>query len=111
MALAEYNICKRALKKAILRRNNSLFYHTLNGAKVGGLFMSLIHTTKLHQVTPFDYLVVLQRYPAAVALAPPAWMPWNDTTALARLAAELTAPAQCRPHTATPTSRPPASGH
>ncbi len=48
----------------------------------------LIHTAELHQVAPFDYLVALQRHAAAVALDPPAWMPWNYTTALARLTAE-----------------------
>jgi hypothetical protein len=82
------NLCERALKKAILHRKNSLFYRTLNGAKVGDLFMSLIHTAELHQVEPFDYLVALLRHAAAVALDPPAWMPWNYTTALARLGAE-----------------------
>jgi hypothetical protein len=82
------NLCERALKKAILHRKNSLFYRTLNGAKVGDLFMSLIHTAELHQVEPFDYLVAMLRHAAAVALDPPAWMPWNYTTALARLAAE-----------------------
>jgi transposase len=35
---------ERALKKAILNRKNALFYKTLNGAGVGDLFMSLIHT-------------------------------------------------------------------
>jgi hypothetical protein len=82
------NLCERALKKAILHRKNSLFYRTLNGAKVGDLFMSLIHTAELHQVEPFDYLVALQRHPGALALDPAAWMPWNYTEALARLAAE-----------------------
>jgi hypothetical protein len=82
------NLCERALKKSILHRKNSLFYKTLNGAKVGDLFMSLIHTAELHQVEPFDYLVALLRHAAAVALDPPAWMPWNYTIALARLAAD-----------------------
>jgi hypothetical protein len=82
------NICERALKKAILHRKNSLFYRTLNGAKVGDLFMSLIHTAELHQVEPFDYLVALQRHEAAVALDPAAWMPWNYTEALARTHAD-----------------------
>jgi transposase len=82
------NICERALKKAILHRKNSLFYRTLSGAKVGDLFMTLIHTAELQQVAPFDYLVALLRHAAAVALDPPAWMPWNYTTALACLAAE-----------------------
>jgi hypothetical protein len=86
------NLCERALKKAILHRKNSLFYRTLNGAQVGDLFMSLIHTAELHQVEPFDYLVALLRHAAAVALDPPAWMPWNDTAALARLATDAEPP-------------------
>ncbi|WP_020508158.1 hypothetical protein [Lamprocystis purpurea] len=50
--------------------------------------MSLIHTAELHQVEPFNDLVALLRHAAAVALDPPAWMPWNYTTALARLSAD-----------------------
>jgi transposase len=84
------NLCERALKKAILHRKNALFYRTLNGAKVGDLFMSLIHTAELHRVEPFDYLVALLRHAPALARDPAAWMPWNYTTALARLAAEAT---------------------
>ncbi len=87
------NLCERALKKAILHRKNSLFYRTLNGAKVGDLFMSLIHTAELHHVEPFDYLVALLRHAGAVALEPAAWMPWNYTAALARLASHATDPA------------------
>ena len=87
------NLCERALKKAILHRKNSLFYRTLNGAKVGDLFMSLIHTAELHRVEPFDYLVALLRHAPALALDPAAWMPWNYTATLARLAAETTDPA------------------
>jgi transposase len=41
------NIVERALKKCILHRKNSLFYKTENGAEVGDLFMSLIHTCHL----------------------------------------------------------------
>jgi hypothetical protein len=51
------NICERALKKAILHRKNALFYKTLNGARVGDAFMSLIHTAELNAVDPFPYLV------------------------------------------------------
>ena len=47
------NICERALKKAILHRKNALFYKTLNGAQVGDLYMSLIHTAELNGVNPF----------------------------------------------------------
>ena len=60
------NICERALKKAILHRKNALFYKTENGARVGDLFMSLIHTAELNDVNPFDYLVAAPapRHPA-----------------------------------------------
>jgi len=65
----------------------------LNGAKVGDLFMSLIHTAERHRVETFDDLVTLLRHAAAVALDPAAWMPWHCTATLARLAAETTNPA------------------
>ena len=71
------NICERALKKAILHRKNSLFYKTENGARVGDLFMSLIHTCELCGANPFDYLTQLQRHAAKLARNPSPWMPWN----------------------------------
>lgn len=78
------NICERALKKAVLHRKNALFYKTLNGAQVGDLFMSLIHTCELNKVNPFDYVTELQRHAAEMSANPSAWMPWNYMTALAR---------------------------
>jgi transposase len=54
------NICERSLKRAILHRKNSLFYKTLNGAQVGDLYMSLIHSCELNGANPFDYLTELQ---------------------------------------------------
>jgi transposase len=80
------NIAERMLKKAILHRKNALFYKTMNGARVGDLFMSLIHTCELNKVNPFDYLTELLRHPAEVAVHPAEWMPWNyrhDATAAA----------------------------
>lgn len=85
------NICERALKKAILHRKNALFYRTLNGAHVGDVFMSLIHSAELNGAKPFDYLVALLRHHHEVAAAPADWMPWNYATALAR-AREVRAP-------------------
>jgi len=81
------NICERALKKAILHRKNSLFFRSLNGARVGDIFMSLIHTAELHDINPFDYLVALQRHHKAMAQDPARWMPWNYQQAMAALAA------------------------
>jgi len=80
------NLCERALKKAILNRKNALFYKTPNGAMVGDLFMSLIHTCELNGLNPFDYLTELQRHTEEIKLSPSAWMPWNYRDTLTRLA-------------------------
>jgi hypothetical protein len=79
------NICERALKKAILHRKNAYFYKTQNGARVGDIYMSLIHTAELSHENPFEYLVALQRHAQEVAVAPRAWLPWNYRAQLARL--------------------------
>ena len=79
------NVCERALKKAILHRKNALFYRTLNGARVGDIFMSLIHTAELNQIAPFEYLVALQRHAAPVGANPADWMPWNYQATLAQI--------------------------
>jgi transposase len=71
------NIVERALKKAILHRKNALFYKTMNGARAGDLFMSLIHTCELNQVNPFDYLTELIQHSAEVAMRPAEWIPWK----------------------------------
>ena len=79
------SICERVIKKAICHRKNSLFYKTLNGAHVGDMFMSFIHTAELVGANPFEYLVALLRQHDRVAATPADWMPWNFTDALARL--------------------------
>jgi len=78
------NICERALKKAILHRKNSLFYKTENGARVGDLFMSLVHTCELCGANPFDYLTQLQQHAVELARNPSRWMPWNYRETLPR---------------------------
>jgi transposase len=79
------NIVERALKKAILNRKNALFYKTLNGAGVGDLFMSLIHSCELNGANPLDYLTELLRHTEVVKQHPSEWMPWNYRDTLARL--------------------------
>jgi len=83
------NLCERALKKAILHRKNALFYKTQNGARVGDLYMSLIHTCQLNEVNPFDYLTQLQQH-AEFAASPGLWMPWNYREALSSESSEPT---------------------
>jgi transposase len=79
------NVCERALKKAILHRKNALFYKTLNGARVGDVFMSLTHTAELNAIASFEYLVALQRHHEEVARDPRAWLPWTYEATLAEL--------------------------
>jgi transposase len=81
------NACEQVLKRAILHRNNSLFYKTLRGALVGDIFMSLIHTCKLQKINPFDYIVALQKHHHEVSRNPSQWLPWNYQAALAGLSA------------------------
>ena len=83
------NLCERSLKKAILHRKNSLFYLTENGAKVGDLFMSLIHTAELCGVNPFDYLTQLQRHTDELRENLLDWMPWNYRDTLERAGADI----------------------
>ena len=78
------NLVERALKRAVLHRKNALFYRTLNGAQVGDLFMSLIHTCQLCAVNSFQYLIELQRHARELAANPAPWMPWNYRETLAR---------------------------
>jgi transposase len=85
------NVCERALKKSILHRKNSLFYKTRNGARIGDLFMSLIHTCELNGADPFDYLNQLQRHTEELKQTPSDWMPWSYRATLARTGALLDA--------------------
>ena len=76
------NICERALKMAILHRKNSLSYKTQNGARLGDLFMSLIHTCRLCAANPLDYLNALQCHAQEARQQPTRWFPWNYQQAL-----------------------------
>lgn len=78
------NVCERALKIAIRHRNNSLFYRSQRGARVGDIYMALIYTAELHGENPFEYLVALFVHSADVAADPAAWLPWTFRATLAR---------------------------
>jgi hypothetical protein len=71
------NLCEQILKRAIVHRKNSLFYKTPNGAYIGDLFMSLIHTCHLNNVNAFEYLTELQKHIEELRANPSIWMPWN----------------------------------
>lgn len=78
------NICERVLKMAIRHRNNSLFYRSQRGARVGDIYMALIYTAELHGENPFEYLLALLVYSADAAADPAAWLPWTFRATLAR---------------------------
>src|SRR5215472_7538905 len=80
------NIVERGLKRAILHRKNALFYRTLNGAQVGDLFMTLIHTAELCGANSLEYLTELQRHATELANRPTEWMPWNYRDTMVRTA-------------------------
>jgi len=75
------NICERALKMAILHRKNSRSYKTSRGARVGDIFLSLIHTCQINQVNPFTYLMALVNNAGEVLKDPTRWLPWNHPAA------------------------------
>ena len=71
------NVCERILKASIRHRDNSLFYKTLNGARVGDFFMSVIQTCRLNGRDPFHYLTTIRRFINQASHNPAFWMPWN----------------------------------
>jgi len=71
------NICERALKRSIRHRKNSLFYKTIRGARVGDIYMSLIHTCELNDINPFDYLTALVAQGERLNDDPESWLPCN----------------------------------
>lgn len=81
-------LCERALKRAVLHRKGSLFFKNKNGAEVGDLYMTLIHTAELNDVNPFDWLLAMLRHPLPVKDTPEAWLPWTYRDTLARLSTQ-----------------------
>ena len=77
------NLCEQALKRAILHRKASMFYKTVNGAEVGDIYMSLIHTCRLCDVNPFEYLKALLQHAQEVSCHAAQWLPWNYRAQLA----------------------------
>jgi hypothetical protein len=69
------NLCECALKMAILHRKNSGGYKTQNGARLGDMFMSLIHTGRLCAANPLDYLNALQHHTKEALENPARWLP------------------------------------
>ena len=87
--------CERLLKTAIRHRNNSLFYKTEPGARIGDVLMSVIQTATQSEINPFHYLTTLLKHRTAVAVNPNQWFPWNYEKTMSHL--ETTPPAGASP--------------
>ncbi len=85
------NIVERALKRAILHRKNSYFYRTDHGARVGDIYMSLIHTCELCGENPLQYLEALMKNSGRVQEEPDKWLPWNFCRPAEEMAADTSA--------------------
>lgn len=77
----------RQAGQLLLHRKNACFYQTENGARVGDLFMSLMHTGKLNGINPLDYLTALHQHARELDAHRADWMPWNCQQTPPRLAA------------------------
>lgn len=83
----ENNVAERAIKKAVLNRNNAPFYKNQTGADVGDLYMSLIHTCELNGVNAFEYLTHLLRHIATIKSKNAFdWMPWSYAATITKMA-------------------------
>ena len=81
-AYLDNNLTERALKIPIRSRKNSLFYKTENGAFVGGVLTSIIHTCMMAKENPLEYLIALQKNKRALLKSPQDWLPWTYKTTL-----------------------------
>jgi transposase len=86
-ASLDSNVVEQILRRVAHFRNGSLYYRTLEGAKVGDTWMSVIRTAEKAGVNVFDYLVALLEHPNEVAANPKAWLPWTYVETLADLEA------------------------
>jgi transposase len=71
------NAVERALKRVVLRRNNTLFFRTEQGAAVGDLLMSVIETCRANNIGTAEYLLTAMRNARAVRDNPVEWLPWT----------------------------------
>ena len=61
----------------------TLQWLTERGARVGDLFMSLIHTCELNGINALHYLQTLVEQARHLAEVPERWLPWNYRDAVA----------------------------
>ena len=61
------------------KTQNSYFYQTENGARVGDRYMTLLYTAQENGLNVYAYLKDLLEHFKEVAADPKPWLPWNWT--------------------------------
>jgi hypothetical protein len=70
------NSAERMIKDVARHRKNSLFFRTLQGAKVGDIWLSVIKTCEANKINPWEYLKDLFQKNTVETLMPEHWLPW-----------------------------------
>ena len=79
------NITEQALKLVIQTRKSSMFYKTLDSARIASTIQTALYSAAQNDINPFDYIKTLLVHEPAVLANPSAWLPWCYQSTLAEL--------------------------
>ena len=79
------NITERALKLIIQIRKSSMFYKTLNSAKIASYIQTALYSAAQNEVNPYQYIKAILDNKEAVIKEPAKWLPWLYQATLAQL--------------------------
>lgn len=71
------NPVERALKLIIQVRKSSMFYKTLESAKIASYIQTALYSAAQNDVNPYEYMMTILSNKAAVIKNPHQWLPWN----------------------------------
>src|SRR5579872_1323793 len=73
------NPVERALKLIIQVRKSSMFYKTLESAKIASHIQTALYSAAQNDVNPYEYMMTILSNKKAVIKNPHQWLPWNYT--------------------------------
>ncbi len=71
------NTVERALKLIIQVRKSSMFYKTLESAKIASYIQTALYSAAQNDVNPYEYMKAILSNKEAVIKNPHKWLPWN----------------------------------
>jgi transposase len=71
------NPVERALKLIIQVRKSSMFYKTLESAKIASYIQTALYSAAQNDVNPYEYMMFILNNKKAVIKNPHQWLPWN----------------------------------